>query len=520
MSRRGAAAALALFTAGSVRAATPPPTPSFGPACDAFQDYVAQSTCDPTAKAGVVDFRDLILATYPVTGDYGITRDCSVGGTSEHKEGRAWDWKTNHGDATQRDIADTVIDWLLDTDEHGNACALARRWGIMYFIWNSEIWGSYRSPNSSCKTAGWKAYTGSNPHTDHVHLSWGWPGAKKDTTWWTSPLPANQPPEGTFDGAGCERVWGWAQDPDTPKKSIDVHLYFGGPAGDPAAKGVPVTADIHRDDLCGPLGSCEHGFEVVSPLSLHDGAKHPVHAYGIDSAGGANAELEASKQTLQCEPVVPAGVRRHVVAPTSFDAWQFSYFWDVMPLDDWTLGAIPLGDVMPSEPLLMHADDGSPEVWLVDTGWRRHVPSPEILDTWGFDPGAIQAWTAAEVAGLPEGPPLRARPWLVQGQDPSVYVIDDPFGAGAGGEGGAGGGAGGAQAQGGAPGSAGAPGSGGAAGQAGEPAAPGHAQSSRVIEDEGGCACRQAGSRASAAGAWAALALGGLAARRRRRRRR
>jgi Rieske Fe-S protein len=32
---------------------------------------------------------------------------------------------------------------------------------------------------------GWTAYTGSVPHTDHVHITFSWDGAMKRTSWWT-----------------------------------------------------------------------------------------------------------------------------------------------------------------------------------------------------------------------------------------------------------------------------------------------------------------------------------------------
>ncbi len=465
--------ALAASSSAVAVAAPKPPTPSFGAACDPFNDYDAQSTCDPTAKPGVVSFRDFLTGVYPSTGDYGITRACNIGGTSEHKEGRAWDWKVNYNDLAQRDIADTVIAWLLETDQHGNACALSRRLGVMYLIWNKNIWGSYRSPNSSCATAGWKAYTGTNPHTDHVHISWAWPGANKKTSWWTSPLPSNEAPKGFLDGADCERVWGWSQDPDAATTSIDVHLYFGGPAGDPAAEGVPITADVSRDDLCTVLGSCPHGFEVGSPLSLHDGQPHEVHAYGIDSAGGANAELSQSPTTLTCAPVIPKGVRRHVVSPESFDSWAFSYFWDVMPVADPDLEAIDLGPDAPTDPILVRADDGSPEVWLIDGDYRRHVPSPEVLDAWGFDSAAIDEWPVDEVATYSIGPDVRDRPILIEGSGAAVYLMDDPLTENSGGSGGSGWGSGGAV---------------GKAGSGGSPAAAGKSKD----DVEGSCACRGA----------------------------
>ncbi|MEZ4222187.1 MAG: MYXO-CTERM sorting domain-containing protein [Polyangiaceae bacterium] len=476
-----------VFGAGA-QAAAKPPTPAFGPTIEGFASYDAQDTCDPVAKPGANAFKDLILKTYAGTSNLGIIRACNIGSTSEHKEGRAWDWGVNYNNATQRDIAQTVLDWLLAKDEHGNACALARRTGMMYFIWNKQIWGAYRSPNGSCATAGWKAYTGTNPHTDHVHFSWAWPGAKKQTSFWTSPLPANEKPKGYLDGANCERVWGWAQDPDAPKKSIDVHLYFDGPAGDSTAQSVPIAADMKRDDLCTAIGSCNHGYEVASPLSLHDGKPHPVHAYGIDSGGGANAQLSNSPKTFTCAPEIPAGVRRHVVDGDSFKAWGFSYFWDVMPVDDLELGAVGKGPALVDNPLLVR-ETGQTKTWLIDGQVRRAVGDAAFA-TWDFAEGDVVEWASADLQTFPVGPPLRDKPILVQGSGPEVYLIDDdPTLPSTGGEGGASSGEGGAW---------------GAAGGIGtSPGSGGSAQQSRVLSGgEEGCGCKTAGGTPTGPHSW------------------
>lgn len=157
-----------------------PVTPLFSQAVDPLASYDPQTTCDPVAKPGVIAFRDLVLATYPCTGDSGIVRACSAGGTSEHKEGRAWDWKVTVGNPA----ADDFLDWLLATDAQGNRYAMLRRLGVMYMIWNKRIWGAYR-PND-----GWRTYTGASPHTDHVHFSFSWEGAKKKTSFWSGTAPS------------------------------------------------------------------------------------------------------------------------------------------------------------------------------------------------------------------------------------------------------------------------------------------------------------------------------------------
>jgi hypothetical protein len=189
-------AVLLLTAVGVVPAAhAAPPTPNFGPAIDGYQPYVGQSTCSPTPKPGVVDFRDLLRATYG-RADLGIGRDCGVGGQSEHKEGRALDYPFNAFDANQKAQADDLVGWLLATDQHGNTHALARRLGIMYIIWNQRIWEAYRPG------AGWQPYGGASPHTDHVHVSFGWPGAQRQTSWWTSAQPQRDRSVGDVTGDG------------------------------------------------------------------------------------------------------------------------------------------------------------------------------------------------------------------------------------------------------------------------------------------------------------------------------
>ncbi|HEX6682138.1 MAG TPA: VCBS repeat-containing protein [Candidatus Limnocylindrales bacterium] len=204
-----AAVAAALMIAPSAAQAAPP-TPAFGPAIDAYAAYDGQNTCDPTAKPGVVGFRDLLNRTYG-THTSGISRACDSGGTSEHKEGRALDYHFNYGNPAQRADAADLLAWLLATDRYGNRHAMARRLGMMYIIWNHQIWEAYRPG------AGWQAYTGPNPHTDHIHFSFSWRGARKQTTWWTAARPAMH----DFNGDGDADVLA------RHASSADLHLYRG-----------------------------------------------------------------------------------------------------------------------------------------------------------------------------------------------------------------------------------------------------------------------------------------------------
>lgn len=149
------------------------------PGIEAFSPYQGQDTCDPVARAGVVAFRSMVLSTYPGTGDSGIVRACSIGGTSEHKQGRAWDWRANAADPAQAAQVEDLLTWLLASDEQGNTAAMARRLGVMYVIWNSKVWKSYQAAK------GWQPYVGASPHTDHVHLSFSWAGAYAKTSYWS-----------------------------------------------------------------------------------------------------------------------------------------------------------------------------------------------------------------------------------------------------------------------------------------------------------------------------------------------
>ncbi|MFC7615140.1 hypothetical protein ACFQV2_18125 [Actinokineospora soli] len=175
-------ASTALTLAAVPQASAAPATPSFGPAIDGYAAYDAQDTCDPVERPGVVEFRALLNQTYGAH-DGGITRACHIGGVSEHKEGRALDYHfdiTNPEDAAE---AADVLNWLLATDQYGNKHAMFRRLGLMYVIWNRQIWSANKAEQ------GWQPYVG-DPHTNHIHFSFSWAGALKQTTWFTSGQPA------------------------------------------------------------------------------------------------------------------------------------------------------------------------------------------------------------------------------------------------------------------------------------------------------------------------------------------
>ena len=154
------------------------------PPVDPYAPYEPQADCDPTPKPGVVAFADLLLEAYPVSGSSGISRDCGQGGRSEHKEGRAFDWAVSVSNPQQKAAAGEALATLLATDEDGNRHALFRRFGLMYIIWNRQIF-SATQPD-----AGWRPYACSSAasfddcHVNHVHFSFSRAGAEMQTSWW------------------------------------------------------------------------------------------------------------------------------------------------------------------------------------------------------------------------------------------------------------------------------------------------------------------------------------------------
>ncbi|MCB1005084.1 MAG: VCBS repeat-containing protein [Acidimicrobiales bacterium] len=140
--------------------------------------YEGQSTCSPTTKAGTAKLRTLVMGALG-GADYGIVRACNIGGTSEHKEGRAWDWGMNANSSTDRAKVSRFVNWLLATDGAGNRYAMARRLGVMYIIWNRQMFRMYDTDR------GWAPYSGASPHTDHVHFSLTRDGGAGRVSYWS-----------------------------------------------------------------------------------------------------------------------------------------------------------------------------------------------------------------------------------------------------------------------------------------------------------------------------------------------
>lgn len=101
------------LTASAALAVVVPASATFPEAIDKPASHQGQSTCSPTVKPGRAGLRSLLLSTHPNTRDLGIVRDCTIGDTSEHKEGRAFDWGVSVSNPTEKAAAEASIGRLL-----------------------------------------------------------------------------------------------------------------------------------------------------------------------------------------------------------------------------------------------------------------------------------------------------------------------------------------------------------------------------------------------------------------------
>jgi len=152
----------------------PKPSRTLPAALDVAAPYQKGVLCLTENQPGAVAFAKLLNATYG-THVYGILRHCA----GEHGEGRALDWMIDSTKPANMGLANALTRWLVAPDSQGRPGAMARRFGINYIIFNRQQWKAWAPEN------GWVVYTGSSPHTDHIHFSFNWDGAYKRTSWWS-----------------------------------------------------------------------------------------------------------------------------------------------------------------------------------------------------------------------------------------------------------------------------------------------------------------------------------------------
>lgn len=145
---------------------------------DPYAPHEPATGFDPTPKEGAKAFRAWALKMWgerPGSPE-NIGRWDRVEKPSEHHEGRAWDLMVRDKAHGQE-----VVDALLAPDPTtGEPHALARRAGIMYLIWNRQMWRAY--PWAGAPAGTWSPYGGENPHIDHIHFSFSRDGGAGETT--------------------------------------------------------------------------------------------------------------------------------------------------------------------------------------------------------------------------------------------------------------------------------------------------------------------------------------------------
>ena len=151
-----------------------------------YASYQPQERCAPKAKPGT-----RALARWLVRrggGEGPMSRSCKSGGTSEHKDGRAFDWTLDATREKDRRVAREFLAVAFAEDKHGNTDARARRMGIMYIIWNDHMyaaWDEFRRDgylSSSCKRP--RTCSKTLRHRDHMHISLSRAGARGVTSWY------------------------------------------------------------------------------------------------------------------------------------------------------------------------------------------------------------------------------------------------------------------------------------------------------------------------------------------------
>lgn len=113
----------------------------------------------PEIKLNVPDGRGKMMSNYQI---YVVRMVANSTTASDHSEGRAMDVYLEASDENEKKIADYLYEVFIK---------YADDLGLRNVIWNREIW---------MKSSGQKEkYTGNNPHTNHIHISWSREGSQK-----------------------------------------------------------------------------------------------------------------------------------------------------------------------------------------------------------------------------------------------------------------------------------------------------------------------------------------------------
>ncbi len=133
-----------------------------------YTGYDGAKSCTGRAADGAKALMSWFLGAYSGRGarNLGIYNCRQIPGSTSlslHGEGRAADLGVPVGAGWAQTLADALV-------------ANSGELGVQLVIYRRKVW-SGRYPNS-----GWRAYTGSNPHNDHLHVELSWQAARTLTT--------------------------------------------------------------------------------------------------------------------------------------------------------------------------------------------------------------------------------------------------------------------------------------------------------------------------------------------------
>ncbi|MAY98864.1 hypothetical protein [uncultured Nocardioides sp.] len=144
-----------------------------GAAIEDFARYQPEEKCSPKAKPGAAYLSGWLVRKYG--GGRGRVGAACTSSISEHQEGRAVDWSNDATTKAGRKRVKAFLKDVLAEDHRERPAAKARRMGIMYIIWNDQMYAAWRGfeptdyLSSSCKRK--KKCSKTLRHRDHVHIS-------------------------------------------------------------------------------------------------------------------------------------------------------------------------------------------------------------------------------------------------------------------------------------------------------------------------------------------------------------
>ncbi|MDP2344818.1 MAG: hypothetical protein Q8O67_27980 [Deltaproteobacteria bacterium] len=176
---------------------------------DGAPSYDGGANCSGNATPGSRTLRDVLVAAFPQIDSVGIYNCRVIAGTNSmsiHGVGRALDVMISPigGDA-DNGAGDPIAAFLMTN---------AEEIGLQGIIWDHTIWTTSRAAGSRVR-----AYGGSNPHVDHLHIEINEEAAFENLPWYGNPTGPGPAPEcaalppagGVVDAGPCQQRFGPGQ---------------------------------------------------------------------------------------------------------------------------------------------------------------------------------------------------------------------------------------------------------------------------------------------------------------------